>query len=86
MSPIDFDTLVDRRGTRCEKWDLMESTFGVTATDGLPMWVADMDFRSPQAVQAAVGNLARHGVYGYYGDDGPYKAAIAWWMQARWIS
>ncbi len=45
------------------------------------MWVADMEFRPPACVQAAVEKMAAHGVYGYFGNDGPYLEAIQWWMQ-----
>jgi cystathionine beta-lyase len=47
------------------------------------MWVADMDFRPPTCVQNALSNMAEVGVYGYYGNDAPYRNAICWWMQER---
>ena len=47
------------------------------------MWVADMDFRPPPEVTAAVAAEIDHGVFGYYGDDRAYKAAIAGWMSRR---
>ncbi len=78
-----FDTLIDRRGTHCVKWDMMEQLYGVPADDGLAMWVADMDFRPPQCVLDAVQRQLDHGIVGYYGDDGPYRDAIRWWMQER---
>lgn len=80
---MSFDTRIDRRGTDCSKWDAMESKYGVSAEDGLAMWVADMDFRPPQCVQDAVAGMHAHGVYGYYGDEGTYKDAICWWMRDR---
>ncbi|EPX76965.1 MalY/PatB family protein [Litoreibacter arenae] len=80
---MSFDTPIDRRGTHCSKWDKMESIYGVSPDDGIAMWVADMDFRPPQCVQDAVKAMYDHGVYGYYGDDADYKAAIAWWMETR---
>ena len=80
---MDFDTLIDRRGTRCAKWDAMEGRCGVAADDSIAMWVADMDFRSPDCVQDAVAEMLAHGVYGYHGDDSAYREAIAWWMQTR---
>ncbi len=42
-----------------------------------------MEFRPPHSVQAAVEMMAAHGVYGYYGDDSEYLAAIRWWMLNR---
>ena len=80
---MDFDTPIDRRGTHCVKWDMMESYYGVSPADGLAMWVADMEFRPPAVVQKAVEEMAAHGVYGYFGDDCAYLAAIRWWMQTR---
>ena len=61
----------------------MEKMFGVPADRGLAMWVADMDFRPPACVQRAVEAMVNHGVYGYFGDDSAYLAAIQWWMQTR---
>jgi cystathionine beta-lyase len=78
-----FDEPIDRRGTHCVKWDMMEPMFGVPADRGLAMWVADMEFRPPACVQAAIARMADHGLYGYFGDDGDYLAAIRWWMQNR---
>jgi cysteine-S-conjugate beta-lyase len=80
---FDFDTPVDRRGTNCVKWDMMEAIYGVRADDGLAMWVADMDFRAPPAVNAALERAAAHGVHGYFGDDAAYKASITGWMSGR---
>ena len=84
-APADppFDEIIDRRGTHCTKWDMMEPLYGVSPEAGLAMWVADMDFRPPACVQAAVEDMAAHGVYGYWGDDRRYLAAIRWWMQTR---
>ncbi len=78
-----FDTLIDRRGTHCVKWDMMESLYGVPADEGLAMWVADMDFRPPQAVLDAVRTQLDHGIVGYFGNDGPYRDAVRWWMRER---
>lgn len=80
---MDFDRIIDRRGTHSVKWDMMETTFGVKADDGIAMWVADMDFPPPAPVQRAVEKMAAHGIYGYFGDERPYLEAIGWWMQTR---
>lgn len=80
---MSFDERIDRFGTHSVKWDMMERLYGVPADRGLAMWVADMDFRPPAPVQAAVEKMAAHGIYGYYGDDAPYLEAIRWWMQTR---
>jgi cysteine-S-conjugate beta-lyase len=80
---FDFDEIIDRRGTHCSKWDLMERLYGVSPEDGLPMWVADMDFRPPPSVRDALAAEVEHGVHGYFGDDRAYKAAITGWMARR---
>lgn len=80
---MSFDEQIDRRGTHCVKWDMMEPMFGVPCDEGLAMWVADMEFRPPQVVQDAVESMTAHGVYGYFGDDRRYLAAIQWWMKNR---
>ena len=61
----------------------MEANYGVSPDDGLAMWVADMDFRPPACISAALAAQAEHGVYGYFGNDGPYREAIRWWMEHR---
>ena len=79
----NFDEIIDRRGTHSDKWDEMEAVYGVSPKDGLPMWVADMDFRPPQAVNDALQKMVGHGVYGYYGDAASYRAAVCGWMKRR---
>ncbi len=80
---MSFDTPIDRRGTHCTKWDMMEAYYGVPAQDGIAMWVADMEFAPPAVVQTAVQKMVDHGVYGYFGNDGRYLDAIQWWMNER---
>lgn len=80
---MDFDEIIDRTGTHCAKWDMMETTYGVNPKDGIAMWVADMDFRPPRSVQRALEAMAAHGLYGYFGDDRAYLEAICWWMRER---
>lgn len=80
---MTFDITPDRRNSHCVKWDGMEGLFGVSPDDGISMWVADMEFPAPPCVQKAVKDMHDHGVYGYFGDDSKYQAAICWWMQER---
>lgn len=80
---MDFDTQINRLGSHSVKWDMMEPMFGVPASDGIAMWVADMEFRPPTSVQQALERMLAHGLYGYFGDDAAYLAAIRWWMQTR---
>ena len=80
---MHFDEIIDRRGTHCLKWDMMESIYGVSAETGIAMWVADMDFRPPEAATKALKRVQDQGIYGYYGDDRAYRRAICWWMKNR---
>jgi len=83
ISTAGFDEQIDRTGTHCAKWDMMQANYGVEPRDGLAMWVADMDFRPPSGIVRAVGRMAGHGIFGYFGDDDDYLEAIRWWMQVR---
>ena len=80
---MDFDEVIDRRGTHSSKWDTMEELYGVSPDNGLSMWVADMDFRAPEVIQKKLRSIISHGIYGYYGDQEEYKNSIKWWMENR---
>ena len=56
---FDFDTPVERRGTGSMKWEKYKDQ------DIIPLWVADMDFRSPPAVIRAIEQRTAYGVFGY---------------------
>jgi cystathionine beta-lyase len=86
MNP-DFDTPPDRRGTDSQKWQKY------AGRDVIPMWVADMDFRSPPAVVAALRSRVEHGVFGY---ARPVKSTVdavvgalgqryGWRIEPSWI-
>ena len=80
---MDFDEVIDRRGTHSSKWDSMEELYGVSPDSGLSMWVADMDFRAPKIIQEKLHEINSHGIYGYYGDHKEYTNSIKWWMKNR---
>ena len=80
---MDFDEVIDRRGTHSSKWDTMEELYGVSPDSGLSMWVADMDFRAPKIIQEKLRGINSHGIYGYYGDYTEYNNSIKWWMKNR---
>jgi len=77
----NFDEVIDRSGTCSVKWDNAEQFF--KAKYILPMWVADMDFRSPQPVIDALKAVAERGIYGYTGAPDSYYESIAGWMKRR---
>ncbi|NLM63846.1 MAG: aminotransferase class I/II-fold pyridoxal phosphate-dependent enzyme [Firmicutes bacterium] len=75
----DFDTVLDRRNTACEKWDSLKRVFGTE--DVLPLWVADMDFASPPQVVGALRARVDHPTYGYTFATERTRAAVAGWLQ-----
>lgn len=77
MKQYDFDELIERRHTDCFKWDALKTLYG--RDDLQPMWVADMDFRSPDFVMEAIRRRCDHEVLGYtMPSDGYWKAVTAW--------
>lgn len=80
---MNFDETFDRVATRSSKWTALESAFGLSGDDLLPMWVADMDFRPPAFLTQAVLGLAEAGDYGYFNHTGSYLEAVAWWARTR---
>lgn len=73
----DFDEIIDRRGTNCVKWDSAENP------DVLPMWVADMDFRTAPAIIDALRRRVDHGIFGYTRVPQNYYDAITGWFARR---
>ena len=59
----DFDTVIDRKNTNSLKYDFAVER-GRPA-DVLPLWVADMDFKAPEPVLAALHSAVDHGIFGY---------------------
>lgn len=78
----DFDSLVERKGTCCLKWDHLKESFG--SADLHPMWVADMDFKAPPAVLDALQKRLDHGVFGYTFRDDAYHGIISDWSARRY--
>ena len=74
---MQFDTLNNRRSSDSEKWHHFPE-------DILPMWVADMDFRSPTCVIEALQNRVAHGIFGYTCDEHLPKEAVIAWAQKRY--
>lgn len=76
-----FDIVHNRQNTRSVKWDALDAVF--QSNDVLPMWVADMDFRTPQKVVDAIVKRAEHGIFGYTIIDDDVKNAIVNWVSKR---
>lgn len=77
----DFDTPIDRTHTWSIKHDFKKENG--KAEDILPLWVADMDFRSPDSVVEALKKAVDHGIFGYSRADESYFDAVAAWYQKR---
>ena len=83
----DFDTIISRRGTNSYKWDIPEEE------NVLPMWVADMDFRTAPAIIDALQKRVAHGIFGYTKVPEAYYDAVVrwfddrhrWQVDSRWI-
>ncbi|WP_342601924.1 MalY/PatB family protein [Peribacillus sp. FSL E2-0159] len=78
---FDFDKEIDRYNTSSYKWDEAERMFGEKGV--LPMWTADMDFRSPTFIIDAIKRRAEHGIFGYTVKTESYNEAVAGWMKRR---
>jgi cystathionine beta-lyase len=77
----DFDVVISRRGTGSAKWDRAEQLFRVKGI--LPMWVADMDFKSPEPIIKALKKTAERGIFGYTTIPDSYYEAVISWMKKR---
>lgn len=76
-----FNEATDREGTNSVKWDLRKETFG--REDIIPMWVADMDFPTPQFITDAIRKRTDHEVLGYTYRSERYFNSIVSWLQRR---
>ena len=74
----NFDDIIDRLGTSCIKHDWAKKIFG--REDITPMWVADMDFKSPDFVIDAIRHRCEHEVLGYTFGSDSYFSAIKNWL------
>ncbi|MEE3877032.1 MalY/PatB family protein [Vibrio natriegens] len=77
MSSFNFDQIVERQGTGSVKWDSMGNS------SILPMWVADMDFRTAEPIVSALKQRVEHGVFGYTKVPDAYYAAVINWFGKR---
>jgi cystathionine beta-lyase len=81
MKKYNFDEVVPRKGTNCLKYDALENFFN--SPDLLPLWVADMDFRTPSFIMQAIRKRADHEILGYTFRPDSYFQAIIGWMKRR---
>lgn len=81
MKSYNFDEVVPREGTNCLKWDARERFFG--KADVLPLWVADMDFKTPDFIIDALRARLNHEILGYTFRPDSYFQSIVDWMKMR---
>jgi cystathionine beta-lyase len=77
----NFDEPAGREGTDCIKYDRREETFGVK--DIIPMWVADMDFNTPDFVVESLQKRLDHQIYGYSFRSSEYFQSMISWIKTR---
>ncbi|HEY8363969.1 MAG TPA: MalY/PatB family protein [Haloplasmataceae bacterium] len=73
---MNFAKVINRKNTNSVKWDYFQE-------DLLPLWVADMDFRSPKEVIKALDKRVKHGIFGYTFPQESYYEAVINWMKKR---
>lgn len=78
---LSFDEIIDRKETDCLKYDFAKRR-GMPE-DVLPLWVADMDFKTSSYVEDAVIERAKHAIFGYSESREEYFYALAGWMSSR---
>lgn len=92
MKQYNFDEIIERKGTNCVKFDNLKERFGNEHLT--PLWVADMDFRTPDFIVNAIRKRCEHEIFGYtFDSDSYYNSIIEWvhykhnWkIQREWIS
>lgn len=78
MKTYDFDKIIERRGTGAVKTDILKTVFG--KEDLLALWVADMDFETPDFITDALKERMEHPVFGYTIEPEDYRPAICDWI------
>jgi len=81
MKKYNFDEIIERKGTNCLKYDALKMFF--RSEDPLPLWVADMDFRTPDFIVDAIKKRAEHEIFGYSFRPDSYFEAVIGWMKRR---
>lgn len=81
MKQYDFDEIIDRKNSDCLKYGVLQARWG--RTDLLPLWVADMDFRTPDFVIEALRKRLEHEVLGYTAPDARWRPSIVRWLKEQ---
>ena len=78
----NFDEIIERKNTDCLKYDWVKDIFG--SDDVIPMWIADMDFRTPQCIVDVMRKRMEHEIFGYTFLSPQWKPAIINWISRRY--
>lgn len=78
---LNFEQWIDRTNTGAVKWDYLQELYG--SSDLLPMWVADMDFPSPEGIQEALAERIKHPLFGYTAPAVSLFPVIQSWLEQR---
>ncbi len=81
MKKYNFDKIIDRKNTDCIKYDATEQFWGVK--DAMPLWVADMDFETPDFIIDAIKKRLEHPVLGYTYKNKNHFESISNWLKKR---
>lgn len=79
----DFDAVIDRRSQRATKWLEVEQLATSGSEKVIPLWIADMEFTSPQPVLAAIRDALDHGVLGYSEWPADFAQVFCQWQASR---
>ncbi len=79
---MNFDEGLDRSGKNCAKWDFVDEFF--EKEDLLPMWVADSDWRTSDAIVDALKERVEHGAFGYTKPGKEHDEAVVDWCRRRY--
>lgn len=83
MKHYNFDEIIDRKGTSCVKYDGLKNAYQ-GKENLIPLWVADMDFATPDFIVEALKKRCEHPVFGYTFDDDEYYASILTWLHYKY--
>ena len=83
MKHYNFDEIIDRKGTSCVKYDGLKNAYQ-GKENLIPLWVADMDFATPDFIVEALKKRCEHPVFGYTFDDDEYYESIQTWLDYKY--
>lgn len=84
---MDFNKIINRKGTYCTQWDYIEDRFGKGSKDVIPFSISDMDFQSPNLIIEDLNKILQHGIFGYSRwNHNEFKDSIVNWYKKRYAT